>query len=185
MWRTDQPDFQGLQKDMSAEVSVRGRLHAILDGKDSGWSLRYWVTMGEHDSDDFCLDCCKKEADELKVKNPGEDIIIGGGEITESDRPRSCEACGARLLYSLTEYGVKEELECFLHNDLGEIDPDTAYTLIRLMAGVTDILEYSRDSQLVMKTQADMAVLELKIASVLTGSELVTSNESPSRRPRI
>lgn len=87
----------------------------------------YWFDGAFHDAgEDFCRECAEKLVDEKYKANPKEfeelygecendeerySAAIEGGSRIEHDSPPYCETCGAPLDGSLTEYGMKEEIE--------------------------------------------------------------------------
>ncbi len=82
----------------------------------------------------YCPDCAKKAADSYK----NADFESGmGGE--ESDGCAHCDTCGCLLSYSLTDYGVMEELDHFKENPpIAPLSQEEAYHIARMVAGAGD-----------------------------------------------
>ena len=109
------------------------------------------VSMG-HDVDGrFCYDCCLEKVEKINKKfpEPPEDeedkyeyerAFVDGGwggclcDVND-EGPNRCEECGKALDYSLSETGVKNELEHFLEYGIGEIDNNKAFELHQLFLG--------------------------------------------------
>lgn len=79
---------------------------------------------------DWCFNCAKKRADELRAKHP--DVVIDGGWDVEKDSPPYCEGCGRRLEYSPTDYCTEQELAHFAGFRFRKMSPDMAYDLVRI-----------------------------------------------------
>jgi hypothetical protein len=74
----------------------------------------------------------------LRRRNPRhkKEFCIDGGWGSEEESAAFCIGCGAPLAYSLTDYGVEQELEAFLDYDFSreDITPRTAYELLQVFA---------------------------------------------------
>lgn len=73
--------------------------------------------FGIAESNDYCRECADTVAGLLRVEYPQEaeqaGLQVDGGWGTDHDSPPFCEGCGVRLLGSLTDYGVTQELDHF------------------------------------------------------------------------
>jgi hypothetical protein len=63
--------------------------------------------------------------------------IDGGFDTSGDDSPQSCETCGSTLRYTLTDYGVEEEIAGFEEGPPSSIDPETSYALTRIFLNLT------------------------------------------------
>jgi len=81
----------------------------------------------------FCRDC-------IKLLSPngliGEDF--GGGYCCESDGVEFCESCGKPLNYTLTGYGVTNELGHFLESGIDWNKPTECFELSSVIHGMVD-----------------------------------------------
>jgi hypothetical protein len=91
---------------------------------------------------DWCVDCIDKAA---KKHNAD---IDGWNDYPEQDSPRWCEACGALLTHSLTEYGVELELDICNTGDTEKearermpVSGESATILHNLADGIGDLQE--------------------------------------------
>lgn len=76
----------------------------------------------------YCRECAQKRVD------AGEAEFVDGGWDQENDGCCHCEDCGRLLDYTLTDYGVEEELEHFRGDRMRRaISPEQAYHLARLL----------------------------------------------------
>ncbi len=76
----------------------------------------------------YCHDCAQ-----IQVK-AGNAEFIDGGWPQENDGCCHCEGCGRLLDYTLTDYGVEEELSHFKGDRMRRVmHPETAYHLARLL----------------------------------------------------
>ena len=116
----------------------------------------YWINGAEwaEGSGNLCYDCALKKIEEIKTnpKKYGVDleddddfenyVTIGGGYGWNSDSPCSCEVCGKRLIYSLTDEGREQELDHFLDEStkLGDTD---MYELSEVFEGYAPNIKYN------------------------------------------
>jgi hypothetical protein len=64
--------------------------------------------------------------------------IDGGWDSNGDDGPSHCETCGCTLQYSLTEYGLEEELSHFAtYPGFHVIGPEGSYTVSRICLNLT------------------------------------------------
>lgn len=73
-----------------------------------------WITAGDDAGVDYCPDCARWKAKHLRRHHREyRDAVRDGGwdPKRESDTSSFCEGCGHLLGYSLTRYGLAEELE--------------------------------------------------------------------------
>ena len=54
----------------------------------------------------------------------------------EAEGARFCEECGELLEFTLTDYGMKEELACFQDCDFDKLNPELIYILDTMASGV-------------------------------------------------
>jgi hypothetical protein len=80
----------------------------------------------------FCLDCVKKRR---RKPVAGENFLYAG-YIPEEDHSNHCERCGALLDYTLTDYGVDNELSHFVENGFDWNHPQSCYELARVAHGM-------------------------------------------------
>jgi len=100
-------------------------------------SKSYWLESSEIDIDsneEFCYSCAEKKVEELKKKYPDKDIYIRGGwSSNELDSCCHCLICGHILKYSLTPYGVKQELDHFEKHKFDITSAEECYHLDRVL----------------------------------------------------
>jgi len=113
----------------------------------------YWLTSDASYS--YCRPCARK-ARWLEMGNVGdppweprrfesdpieENIfsgIDGGFEQMNGDHCEVCETCGRTLWYTLTEYGVSEELDGHRENPgYGSVGPEDTYRISRICLNLT------------------------------------------------
>ncbi len=98
----------------------------------------HWV-QGGNEAIGYCDKCIDKAVRATRKRYPKDnDIDIGGGYSTQDEEGMACCASCAKLLdYTLTEWGVKEELGHFESVPLGKIGPCQAYQLCRIFEEVS------------------------------------------------
>jgi hypothetical protein len=124
---------------------------------------QYWLSSDASPS--YCHDCAlKARAEEMGLTEPpiepdlyGEqwrtdrggyetarnvwrefvEGIDGGFDTSGDDSPRACETCRCTLDYTLTDYGVEEELACFEENPPSSIDAETSFELAQIFLNLT------------------------------------------------
>ena len=107
---------------------------SLAVGPDETKAMHWFPSDIDDPSGLWCWECAKKRLiavrrespaklqqwlgweDELFNSVPDEELcnkthIIEGDWTTDEDGPRHCDGCGCRLLHSLTDYGVDQELE--------------------------------------------------------------------------
>lgn len=107
---------------------------SLAVGPDETKAMHWFPSDIDDPSGLWCWECAKKRLiairrespaklqqwlgweDELFNSVPDEELcnkthIIDGDWTTDEDGPRHCDGCGCRLLHSLTDYGVDQELE--------------------------------------------------------------------------
>lgn len=76
----------------------------------------------------YCRDCASKRV------AAGEAEFVDGGWMQDNDGCCHCEDCGRLLDYTLTDYGVEEELSHFKNDRMrGSVSPELAYHLARVL----------------------------------------------------
>lgn len=77
----------------------------------------YWIDARNADADqgpNYCHEHAVAEVQKLNAANPDHEYHTAGGMGGhEDDTPVTCEVCGKLLHYSLSRYGVRQELEHF------------------------------------------------------------------------
>lgn len=91
-----------------------------LDRREASPPYRHWLLdkNGDDMVGDFCYACAKLELDRILAIDPLSDEdderrVIHEYPETEDDGCRHCDTCGELLAYTLTNYGVTEELGNF------------------------------------------------------------------------
>ena len=107
-----------------------------LDRIASVGEIPYPHWLGGEDVDQgpsYCFDCANK------IVAAGKAEFVDGGWPQDNDGCCHCEDCGRLLAYTLTDYGVEEELSHFKGDRLRRaMSPELAYHLAR-------VLEQSRE----------------------------------------
>lgn len=86
-----------------------------------------WMMDGDA-GPSYCPACAEKKAAETN------DRVDGGYRVMENDGCCHCDGCGALLTYTLTEYGVSEELFHFQRRRFRKpLHPEVAYHVARLV----------------------------------------------------
>ena len=97
--------------------------------------MEHWFCGDDDDEgESYCLDCIMAIR---PTAEPGEDYL-GAYPPGESDSVAICERCGALLQYTLTDYGLQEELAHFSETD-SQWDwdnPDQCYEVQELCGSV-------------------------------------------------
>ena len=108
------------------ELAVR-RLDQVALAADIPYP--HWLGgTGADQGPSYCHDCASKRVE------AGEGEFVDGGWPQDNDGSCQCEDCGRTLDYTLTEYGVEEEMEHFTRRRLrGAINPLLAYALARVL----------------------------------------------------
>lgn len=75
------------------------------------WPI-HWVGGGDA-GPDWCFQCCKAVAKRGRRTREYPGAIVDGGwdDARESDGPAYCSGCGRLLGYSLTSYGLADEID--------------------------------------------------------------------------
>ncbi|KRG71789.1 hypothetical protein ABB27_02595 [Stenotrophomonas terrae] len=89
----------------------------------------HWLGGGEADQGpSYCHECA------MKAVNADRGEFVDGGWSQDNDGCCHCHDCRRLLDYTLTDYGVSEELDHFRSTRLrGALDAETAYHLARLL----------------------------------------------------
>lgn len=134
--------------DLAAQVSQLAH-----GAKDS--NLRWICTPeGEYETNngsEWCDDCGYymmrhlRSKERIKARRSG--YLLDGGWRTESDTHRFCAHCGCWLRISLTDWGVKEELDHYRENGVGQ-NPiiDEAYSLDILLGAMWSGSEHADEA---------------------------------------
>lgn len=108
-------------------LAVLARLESIAAGVEAPyprWLGGYDVDQGPS----YCYDCAAKRVE------AGEAQSVDGGWPQDCDTCCHCEDCGRLLAYTLTEWGVGQELVHFASDALDrEVTPELAYHLARVL----------------------------------------------------
>jgi hypothetical protein len=111
----------------------------------------HWICTpsGEYETNngnDWCADCGRFMFRHLRRKDRknARDYFFDGGWRTESDTHRFCAHCGCWLRVSLTDCGVKEELEHYRENGVGS-DVNDAYAIDLLMSAASWGCEHEQE----------------------------------------
>lgn len=111
----------------------------LLDQREAELEMPFWFT--EDEGPTYCEDC-------IKVIMPDAEWIedYAGGYCGESDSPEICERCGKLMQYTLTDYGVEQELYHFEDGKLDWDRPEDCYELARVAHGILkdDIMMHKR-----------------------------------------
>jgi hypothetical protein len=110
------------------------QLTHLLDERKSSPEPPHWlINHPEYDQgSSFCWSCVKE-----LISNPVAGDNWDGGFCCEEDECEHCEKCGKLLEYTLTDYGVDEELEHFTEYPPENLDDaDECYHLARIAHGV-------------------------------------------------
>jgi len=74
----------------------------------------HWIGGHGDCSESFCPKCAPQALADQRADKPGTDMWIDGGwEAHYGDSPAFCAICGELLAYTLSEYGLREELDHF------------------------------------------------------------------------
>lgn len=123
-----------MNKDISGLLEILRPLARAASAKS-----HHWIGGSDNEGLDYCRDCAEVRVAQLKVVNPdGEFFIDGGWEAHESDGCAHCEACGALLEYSLTNYGVRSEIDHYAKHmkRKGALPLDEAYHIVAVLEQV-------------------------------------------------
>ena len=102
------------------------RLEQIANAEDVPYP--HWLGGDADQGPSYCHECAQKQVDS------GNGEFVDGGWPQDSDGSCHCEDCGRLLDYTLTDYGVGDELSHFKGIRLrGKLTPGTAYHLARLL----------------------------------------------------
>lgn len=132
----------------------------------------HWIP-GEA-GENWCYACGKAKAKHMRrraKKNKKDFILDGGWSGGEEDNPAYCEGCGKLLHYSLTDYGVEQELSHFLNSILvAPLNPETAYELCEVFGNGRHV---KRDG-----VSSGLLVLANKVIGVLSNSFAAHKSEN-------
>ena len=115
---------------MSAPISIDGALERLNEiARSADVPYPHWLGGDEADQGlSYCYECAEKAV------SAGDGEYVDGGWQQDSDGCCHCETCGRLLDYTLTDYGVTEELSHFRAARLrGELHPEAAYHLARIL----------------------------------------------------
>lgn len=116
----------------AAQLLEQLERYADIDPAPACW---FETDDGDWDMNDYCEECCRKEM----AKHPGAHMSGDGGCWPESDSCRHCETCGKLLGYTLTNYGVRAEIEHFtMHPPEAPLSKEEAFHIARMLAGAAD-----------------------------------------------
>jgi hypothetical protein len=114
----------------------------VTDWPEDGYFINGDVTSFE----DYCGDCIDEAFAKAKAENPGKELFIGSTCGSEQDGCLHCAACGRLIAYTLTDYGVRDELAHFEENRIGGgwndgLGSDEFYHIARAAIGAACIDE--------------------------------------------
>lgn len=103
-----------------------------------------WVSGNDDPGDDYCVDCAAAVVAEI-----GGEVHCSCDEGHGSAFPAACGRCGAQLSYSLTEHGLKDEIQEIEERDLPlPLAPDRAYEIENVIAtALSMILHGDEDAE--------------------------------------
>ena len=112
---------------------------------------QHWLAgEGSDAGPSYCRPCADKA-----VANGEGEFVDGGFPGAEDDTCQHCEICGCLLHYSLTDYGVAQELEHFAESPPETpVSKEDAYHIARLLVAAPDNPE--------IITLARLALAEIK-----------------------
>lgn len=134
-----------------------------------------WIGGGDGDAGpDYCGRCCDAIVRALKHEDRRdwrlggrrrrrkEYLAEGGYDIRESDGSAVCSECGEPLTYSLTNYGLCEEVRHFAESDMGDCvrRPEGLYELTRILAAVQYTGEDDIKAEAIALGEAAVALLQ-------------------------
>lgn len=104
----------------------------LLDQREIEVERPFWFINSRYDeSDTFCWDCLHLVMPKAEL---GEDFMGGGWD--EHDAAECCIHCGKLLKYTLTDYGVDNELEHFMEVGFDWNFPQECFELCRIAHGL-------------------------------------------------
>lgn len=117
---------------MSDIAAIKHALASVV--KDYLPENQHWV-HGDDEGIDLCEKCAQVRVDALRLKDPtGEYFVDGGWGCMESDGVAVCADCGKPLSYTLTDFGVLEELDHFSSTRLQyPFSQQVAYELLAIL----------------------------------------------------
>ena len=150
------------QPTQSAEIEAFSASLRLL-AKDVVVKELYWL---DGESEDFCRDCALLEIEMRNMREGGEPPLLDGGwGGQEEDGCRHCARCGIMLDYSLTDYGVKAEIDHFLRDrDDGPLTAEDAAHLNRVFDAMIYPLEMDPRTAVV----ADLLKIRERYASAVS-----------------
>jgi hypothetical protein len=103
----------------------------------------HWIYGFNEGGLDWCRRCAEREVKRLKRERPdGHFFVDGGFDCHESDGSAICCKCGRLLNYSLTDYGVKTEINHFAEN--GVVSKGQRFVTPQVAFEVVAVLEHAR-----------------------------------------
>lgn len=105
-----------------------------LSKRESAPEHPHWF-CGENDDEGltYCYGCTQELRPSVRF---GIDLCGGYPGYAESDGSEHCEKCGRLLSYTLTDYGVKEQLGYFLESGFDWNNPNDCFELARVAYGI-------------------------------------------------
>ena len=103
----------------------------LLEPLAAGYDVKpeHWVGGGDEGLS-YCRDCCLAEV----AKLGSDDLRLDGGWVGECDAAPFCETCQHPLDYTLTDYGVEEELNHFEEYGFDLDSPGDACALLKVFS---------------------------------------------------
>lgn len=120
-----------------------------LSRKSSRLEIAYPYWIRGCAEEDWCRACGLVAARHLRrraKRGEKQNYILDGGYCGgDEDGCTRCAGCGCLLHYTLTDYGVENELSHFIShwNPIGPIHPETAYELASIFYGAEDRVDLS------------------------------------------
>jgi hypothetical protein len=144
------------------QEALRARVAELSAGAESPEDA-YWLSGELDDNEEYCHDCAEKKLDEIRRKRRDPELGgLGCGCGThESDSQLFCEMCGKKLMCSLTNYGIEQEIEHFEQYWFEALDHPAEWAAL---GKVLDALMYDDDE----KWDRIAAILELREPGIRT-----------------
>lgn len=157
------------------EYELLSLCESLLSKRESSPPYVHWVINkdGYDEEGDFCPECVIGElvrvvTEQGRVDEDDDDTrTIYEYPATEDDGCRHCETCGALLDYTLTNYGVENELDHF--SDADSVwdwnDADACFELSRVINGAWTLQQHQKLLAVVVRGQNPPPELAAVLAS--------------------
>ena len=145
---------------IDADLSLCRRLLNERETYPADWEYFFCnPDMNDDEGLSYCLDCIKKLRPN-GVSGIDYRYLYPEGE---SDGCCHCDECGKMLRYTLTDYGVNEELAIFEENNWDWNDPSDCYRLARMAWGAYSEDQKRRAVKILRAGMNRPAELQLKV----------------------